>query len=195
MSVRWNGRLRDGTSIIIGPGPVKFSEDPVSHARLWDATSNKSFVRDRSSLGRTLCLICASKMVQVPNHWSVRDPPKILLTENESSESSLITAVLNHGIYSDTSGSTIFRFLELVVGIWKHFLSLVNDTNRCREGGKRCKHKLTLAILSWIHQVNQTYRKTSNISRTLVGNEIVDNVDVVGASPVGAAPTTSSFST
>ena len=39
-----------------------------------------------------------------------------------------------------------------------------------------------------------TYRKTSNISRTLVGNKIVDNSDVVGASPVGAAPTTSSFS-
>ena len=40
-----------------------------------------------------------------------------------------------------------------------------------------------------------TYRKTSNISRTLVGNIIVDNSDAVGASPVGAAPTTSSFST
>ena len=39
------------------------------------------------------------------------------------------------------------------------------------------------------------YHKTSNISRTLVGNKIVDNSDVVGASPVGAAPTTSSFST
>ena len=39
------------------------------------------------------------------------------------------------------------------------------------------------------------YRQTSNISRTLVGNEIVDHSDVVGASPVGAAPTTSSFST
>ena len=39
------------------------------------------------------------------------------------------------------------------------------------------------------------YRKTSNIIRTLVGNKIVDNSDVVGASPVGAAPTTSSFST
>ena len=40
-----------------------------------------------------------------------------------------------------------------------------------------------------------SYRKTSSISRTLVGNKIVDNSDVVGASPVGAAPTTSSFST
>ena len=39
------------------------------------------------------------------------------------------------------------------------------------------------------------YRKTSNIRHTLVGNKIVDHSDVVGASPVGAAPTTSPFST
>ena len=39
------------------------------------------------------------------------------------------------------------------------------------------------------------YRKTSNISGTLVGNKIVGNPDVVGASCVGTAPTTSSFST
>ena len=39
------------------------------------------------------------------------------------------------------------------------------------------------------------YHKTSNISRTLVGNKIVDNSDVVGAAPVGTTPTTSSFST
>ena len=37
------------------------------------------------------------------------------------------------------------------------------------------------------------YRQTAN--HTLVGNEIVDHSDVVGASPVGAAPTTYSFST
>ena len=39
------------------------------------------------------------------------------------------------------------------------------------------------------------YRKVSNIRRTLVGNKIVVHSDVVGASPVDAAPTTSSFST
>ena len=39
-----------------------------------------------------------------------------------------------------------------------------------------------------------TYRQTSNVSRTLVDNVIVDHSDVVGASPVGAAPTMSSFS-
>ena len=44
-------------------------------------------------------------------------------------------------------------------------------------------------------EYDKDYRKTANISRTLVDNEIVDNSDVVGASPVGAVPTTSSFST
>ena len=41
----------------------------------------------------------------------------------------------------------------------------------------------------------QYHRQTSNISRTSVGNKIVDHSDVVGAEPVGAVPTTSSFST
>ena len=47
-------------------------------------------------------------------------------------------------------------------------------------------------VVSHIFQGN---RQVSNIRRTLVGNYIVDHSDVVGASPVGAAPTTSSFST
>ena len=47
----------------------------------------------------------------------------------------------------------------------------------------------------WENQSHYNYRKTSNISHTLVGYKIVDHSDVVGASPVGAAPTTSSFST
>ena len=43
--------------------------------------------------------------------------------------------------------------------------------------------------------VGMQHRQTSNVSRTLVGNKIVDHSDVAGAPPVGAAPTTSSFST
>ena len=51
-------------------------------------------------------------------------------------------------------------------------------------------------VLRWmLHDLTDDYRKVSNIRRTLVGDEIVDHSDVVGASPVGAAPTTSSFST
>ena len=40
-----------------------------------------------------------------------------------------------------------------------------------------------------------THRQVSDIRRTLVGNKIVYHSDVVGASPVATAPTTSSFST
>ena len=39
------------------------------------------------------------------------------------------------------------------------------------------------------------YGEVSNIRRTLVSNKIIDHSDAVGASPIGAAPTTSSFST
>ena len=41
----------------------------------------------------------------------------------------------------------------------------------------------------------ETFRQTSNISHILIGNKLFDYSDVIGASPVGAAPTTSSFST
>ena len=49
------------------------------------------------------------------------------------------------------------------------------------------------AILRWVCGRNTV--KPLNISHTLVGAKMVDHSDVVGASPVGAAPTTSSFST
>ena len=42
---------------------------------------------------------------------------------------------------------------------------------------------------------HESYRKTYNIRPTLVGNKIVNHSDVVGASPDGAAPTTSSLYT
>ena len=44
--------------------------------------------------------------------------------------------------------------------------------------------------MALIYSTNDWYRQTSNISRTLEGNETVDHSDVVGASPFGAAPTT-----
>ena len=45
------------------------------------------------------------------------------------------------------------------------------------------------------HKYINTYRQIYNISRIVVGNKIVDYSDVVGASPVGAVPTTPSFPT
>ena len=48
----------------------------------------------------------------------------------------------------------------------------------------------------WINNcIQKYYRQISNIRRTLVGNKIVDHSVAIGASPVGAAPITSSFAT
>ena len=44
-------------------------------------------------------------------------------------------------------------------------------------------------------RISIDYRKISDIRDILVGDKIVYHSDVVGASPVGAAPTTSSFLT
>ena len=75
------------------------------------------------------------------------------------------------------------------------------------KGIKGTRH-LTLTSKSWsvfviiskkpnwdCPELNVNYRQVSNIRCTLVGNNIVDHSIVVGASPVTAAPTTSSFPT
>ena len=56
------------------------------------------------------------------------------------------------------------------------------------------KDTLCLINVDLHTQTEYKYRQVSNIRRTL-GNKNVDHSDVVGASLVGAAPTTSSFST
>ena len=59
------------------------------------------------------------------------------------------------------------------------------------------KHTVHTKV-SWLNPkqwLDDLYCQISNIEHTLVGNKIVDHSDVVGASPVGTAPTTSSFST
>ena len=66
-----------------------------------------------------------------------------------------------------------------------HFTNDFSNTNQI-------PLKISFALIQILIYI---YRKTSNISHTFVGNKIVDNSDVVGASPAGAAPTTSSFST
>ena len=62
--------------------------------------------------------------------------------------------------------------------------------------GRKYEESSVFSTLSRLHYVYTiyTYRQISNIKRTLVGNMIVDHSGVVGASPVGAAPSTSSFS-
>ena len=62
-------------------------------------------------------------------------------------------------------------------------------------GASTSREWIPLKIFGGFQFIFYDYHKTSNISRTLVGNIIVDNSDVVGASPIGAAPTPSSLST
>ena len=50
-------------------------------------------------------------------------------------------------------------------------------------------------IHRWSVMIYGSLQAEFMICRTLVGNTIVNHSDVVGASPVGTAPTTSSFST
>ena len=87
----------------------------------------------------------------------------------------------------------VFGIIDILV-IHGYFLQIV-DLSCCIQNNLHLSHNLidycTVKRLS----TKSMYRQTSNISRTLVGNKIVANSDVVGASPIGVAPTTSSCST
>ena len=56
-------------------------------------------------------------------------------------------------------------------------------------GPRLPRYHSSFVVILWL----KYYRQVSKTRRTLVGNWIVDHPDVVWASPVGAAPTTSSF--
>ena len=66
-------------------------------------------------------------------------------------------------------------------------------SGRHPEGSQRPPGRPQVGPSRWLPYC--IYRKISNIRRTLVGNKFVHHSDEVGASPVSAAPTTSSFST
>ena len=74
------------------------------------------------------------------------------------------------------------------------FIGNFNEHCICRGLREKQQKPLVNSVVFWQGEKSEL-PKTSDIRRTLVGNEIVDQSDVVGASPVGAAPTTSSFST
>ena len=90
-----------------------------------------------------------------------------------------------------------------------HLTSTLTHWSLTTEWLQICRQHLQIHFVEWILCTNIPIQlslkfvptgsndnkclKVSNISRTLVGNKIVDHSDVVGASPVGAAPTTSSF--
>ena len=74
---------------------------------------------------------------------------------------------------------------------WYVAIAVPQDYNNYTEVSSFC---LGCGLLHFIYVV-QEYSETCNMIRTLRGNKIVDHSDVAGASPVGAAPTTSLFAT
>ena len=89
-----------------------------------------------------------------------------------------------------------FHFIELLVPVPQGMSASGSGMLGSMWGGGRMRSgRQSLANDTAAANLTGTYRQVSDIRRTLVGNTIVDHSDVVGASPVGAAPTTSSFST
>ena len=82
----------------------------------------------------------------------------------------------------------------LILGVWQYLFlyDLKKNTKNISADDLVCPEPKASMIIPHCVAI---YRQVSNIRRTLVGNKIVDHSNVVGASPVGAAPTTSSFST
>ena len=88
-------------------------------------------------------------------------------------------------------GWIINHFLGLGHKAIVHVISLT-----CSYSYRKCQdyvYKQYVVILLML--LLTAYRQISNIRHTSIVNKIVDHSDEVGAAPVGAAPTTSSFST
>ena len=75
------------------------------------------------------------------------------------------------------------------------FIQTLNVSSGTQKGWFNTKiFGSSICNIEWNLSMTQYYyRQISNIRFTIVGNTVIDHSDVVGASPVGAAPTTSSL--
>ena len=95
----------------------------------------------------------------------------------------------------------IFSLLLVWTSCWTNCGFLLLIKTLCHYSNVTATRRATIAdttssfILSNAFWSANTYRQVSNTRRTLVDNWIIDHSDVVGASPVGATPTISSFFT
>ena len=131
------------------------------------------------------------------SNWSPKDIIKIV-EEISKYDSTLNINSLgpDDAIWWQRSGSSLVQVMACCLMAPSHYL------NQCW----LINHQWGLVAFIWgqFHRKCSRYKYliwvwnycwVSNIRCTLVGNKIVDHSDVDGASPVGAAPTTSSFST
>ena len=86
-----------------------------------------------------------------------------------------------------------------IVLVREHLYNDLGPPPSCMIYCTHCLTKLsfyqTRSILSMDSGSNENYHKASKIRCTLVDNKKIYHADVDGASPVGTAPTTSSFTT
>ena len=101
---------------------------------------------------------------------------------------------LNFMLHYITSNNSVKPVSLKYEFVWHHNTAM--DWSTANNNGERILSSNVrfipcVRINKNVHEI--IYRQVSNIRNTLVGNKIVDHSDVVGASPVSAAPTTSSF--
>ena len=113
--------------------------------------------------------------------------------------------MINYGMcikyYSSNSYEKItetFRHGNIDTKCFRVCLNRIFSVWCCSADGhfKTCVHMFSFTSrLYRVSLMRDTCHQTANISHTLVGNKIVDHSDVLGTSPVGAAPTTPSILT
>ena len=164
---------------------IKFSKDVCLSVRLW----TQSCLHTQEFLGMITCLHVVPNLGLAPNLVPVVEFTPILdLLTSPQVEDQLIV------------------FWPYVPVCWSALCTVACNNppghtfiNRVSEEGKKwfnsplmaaCKQRTHLLPS---HVKMSIYRQVSNIRCTLTDNKIVDHSDIVRASPVGAAPTTSSL--
>ena len=131
---------------------------------------------------------CYYEKYRVTCYWLASKTYMKLLTVEQLWIFSILRPSVHHIVYANgalVSSGPLMQRTNIVTSSLPHAAYMPPGTEPNWAG---C---LTTELLT----PRNIYRETSNKRHTLIGNKIVDHSDVVGASPVGAAPTTSSFST
>ena len=105
-----------------------------------------------------------------------------------------ISPAPNAGVIHWINVSFHWVYFHTVINSYTLYSHMTCITNKGISWSGESVHWCVKCLQSW-HLRTMVYRQISNIRHTLVGNKLVDHSDVVGASPVGAAPTKSSFAT
>ena len=102
------------------------------------------------------------------------------------------SSYLHNGISSTDKMTSLYWIKALAPINEDHMCTIFKWVAETSLRDKRTRIVVPAMAARWLFTA--TYRQTSNIRFNLAGNKTVDHSDVVRASPVGAAPTTSSFS-